>query len=81
MGDAIGDYLTDEKVDARVCYEEMLSEVESWIDYHRKYLTKAETLKELMLGNRPAQLETLLDWIDDRYFVNGLRESLTTGKG
>ena len=60
IGDAIGDYLTDEKIDARVCYEEMLAEVQSWIDYHRKFLTKAETLKELMLGNRPAQLDDLI---------------------
>ena len=60
MGEAIGDYLTDEKVDARLCYEEMLAEVQSWIEYHRKFLKKAETLKELMLGNRPAQLEDLI---------------------
>ena len=60
MGDAIGDYLTDEKTDARVCYEEMLAEVQSWIDYHRKFLKKAETLKELMLGQRPDQLDDLI---------------------
>ena len=60
MGDAIGDYLTDEKVDARECYEDMLTEVQSWIDYHRKFLKKAETLKELMLGQRPGQLDDLI---------------------
>ena len=60
MGDAIGDYLTDEKVDARACYEDMLTEVQSWIDYHRKFLKKAETLKELMLGQRPDQLDDLI---------------------
>ena len=60
MGDAIGDYLTDEKIDARTCYEDMLSEVQSWIDYHRTFLKKAETLKELMLGQRPDQLDDLI---------------------
>ena len=60
MGDAIGDYLTDEKCDSRECYEEMLAEVQGWIDYHRKFLTKAETLKEYMLGNRPADLNDLI---------------------
>ena len=60
MGEAIGDYLTDEKVDARVCYEEMLAEVQSWIDYHRKFMKKAETLKEFMLGQRPDQLDDLI---------------------
>lgn len=61
MGDAIGDYLTDEKIDARVCYEEMMEEVQSWIDYHRKFLKKAETLQQLMLGNR--EIEPLDDLI------------------
>jgi len=60
MGDAIGDYLTDEKIDARACYEDMLTEVQSWIDYHRKFLKKAETLKDLMLGQRPDQLDDLI---------------------
>ena len=60
MGDAIGDYLTDEKIDARACYEDMLTEVQSWIDYHRKFLQKAETLKELMMGQRPDQLDDLI---------------------
>ena len=60
MGDAIGDYLTDEKIDARACYEDMLTEVQSWIDYHRKVLQKAETLKELLLGQRPDQLDDLI---------------------
>ena len=58
MGDAIGDYLTDEAVSSRQIYEEMLSEVQEWIDYHRKFLTKAEHLREYLMGNRPIDLET-----------------------
>tara|TARA_A100001201_G_scaffold77605_1_gene69822 strand:+ start:85 stop:378 length:294 start_codon:yes stop_codon:yes gene_type:complete len=57
MGDAIGDYLTDEAVSSRQIYEEMLSEVQEWIDYHRKFLTKAEHLREYLMGNRPVDLE------------------------
>jgi len=53
MGDAIGDYLTDEKVDARQAYEEILSEIQHWIDYHRENLTKAENLYAFMQGERP----------------------------
>ena len=53
MGDAIGDYLTDEKVNARQAYEEILSEIQSWIDYHRENLTKAKDLYALMQGERP----------------------------
>ena len=53
MGDAIGDYLTDEAVDARQAYEEMLQEVQYWIDYHKKFLVKAQNLYALMNGERP----------------------------
>lgn len=52
MGDIITDYLSDDKVDARRCYEEMLSQVDEVIDYHKILLDKAVKLKELMLGHR-----------------------------
>ena len=53
MADAIGDYLTDEDVDARQAYEEILAEVQTWIDYHQKFLVKAQNLYAFMLGERP----------------------------
>ena len=53
MADAIGDYLTDEDVDARQAYEEILAEVQTWIDYHQKFLIKAQNLYALMQGERP----------------------------
>ena len=60
MADAIGDYLDDEEVDARRCYEEMLAEVDEIIDYHKCKLEKSRKLKNLMLGHRQD-----LDFIDD----------------
>ena len=60
MSDAISDYLDDEEVDARRCYEEMLAEVNEIIDYHKCKLEKARKLKNLMLGHRQD-----LDFIDD----------------
>jgi AcrR family transcriptional regulator len=53
MGDAIGDYLTDEDVDARQAYEEILAEIQTWIDYHQKFFVKAQNLYALMQGERP----------------------------
>ena len=53
MGDAIGDYLSDDSVDARQAYEEILSEVQAWIDYHSENLVKAQNLYALMQGERP----------------------------
>ena len=60
MGDAISDYLSDDKVDARRCYEEMLAEVDDVIEYHKTSLGKAVKLKELMLGHRD------IDFFDDK---------------
>lgn len=53
MGDAIGDYLTDEDVDARQAYEEILAEIQTWINYHQEFLVKAQNLYALMQGERP----------------------------
>jgi len=58
MSDCIGDYLNDEEVDPRQCYEEMLADIQSWIDYHENNLRRATTLKSLMMGNREIDLDT-----------------------
>jgi hypothetical protein len=52
LAEAVGDYLTCEDTDARRCYEEMLAEVDSWVEYHQKYMEKALALKRLLLGER-----------------------------
>lgn len=57
MGDSIFDYLSDEATTSRQVYEEMLSEVQVCIDYHKKFLNKAQNLYELMLGNRPPSVD------------------------
>jgi len=56
MGDAIGDYLCDEDMTAKQTYDEMLSEIQVWIDYHQKFLDKAIALKSLMMGHREIDL-------------------------
>jgi hypothetical protein len=61
MGDAIFDYLSDDSVSARNIYEDMLSEIDIIIDYHKSFLDNAVTLKELMMGHRPADLQTLME--------------------
>jgi hypothetical protein len=50
LGDVVGDYLTDEDCDARRFYEEMLSEINDWIDYHRRFAKKGENMRELMMS-------------------------------
>ena len=48
MGDAIGDYLNDEEVDARQAYEEIISEAQEWYDYHKKHMERTKELLDLL---------------------------------
>ena len=67
LDDAIADYLNDEEVDARRCYEEMLSVIDEWIDYHKSHMEKAQDLKSLMQGKRlmdPMSMQQCIKDID-----------------
>lgn len=55
LADSVSDYLTCDSTDARQCYEEILAEVDGWIDHHRKGMEKANTLKSLLMGNREVE--------------------------
>lgn len=64
MMDCLEDYMNDEDVDARQCYEDMLTCIEDNIKYHKKYLDKWNTLKGLMHGQRGMELITCVGNID-----------------
>lgn len=70
MDDAISDYLNDDKIDARRCYEEMLSVIDEWIDYHKSHMEKAQDLKSLMQGHR------LIDKMDMQQCINDINPDL-----
>jgi len=65
MQDAIDDYLQDDKVDPQQTYDEMLSCIQDVIDYHKKSLDRAVTLKSLMLGNREVSFDISQDYSYD----------------
>jgi len=73
LADIVGDYLNDENIDSRQCYEEILAEVDGWLKYHKKFYDKALKLKTLMLGHREFELDTSLDYITglktDKIFI------------
>ena len=48
LSDVIGDYLSDGTMSAEDIYNEIVSEVQSWIDYHEKELNKSIKFKELI---------------------------------
>lgn len=57
LADSVSDYLSCESTDARQCYEDILAEVGSWIDHHRKGMEKATALKELLMGHRDVSMD------------------------
>ena len=56
LQDSIDEYLQDDEVDSRRAYEEILSCVEDVVNYHKKQLDKAVSLKSLMMGHREVDL-------------------------
>lgn len=71
MRECVDDYLMDDDLDARACYENMLMAVQETIDYHRKELDKASELYDLMQGHRP------IDAFDDAYGHLAAQQNVT----
>lgn len=53
LGDVIGDYLTDEDTTSAEFYVELKQEIQAWIDYHQKFLRKAQDVQALVNGHLP----------------------------
>ena len=67
MQDAIDDYLQDDKVPARQAYEEMLSCINDVIKYHEQAYCRASSLRDLMMGHREVDLNSIGKNIPERY--------------
>jgi len=48
LGDVVTDYITDEQVTAAEFYFDLKAEVQSWIDYHKKEMKRAEEFMKLI---------------------------------
>lgn len=48
LADVIADYITDEEVTPAEFYFDLKAEVQTWIDYHRKELKRAEEIMKLI---------------------------------
>ena len=48
LSDVIGDYLSDGTMSAKDIYNEIVSEVQSYIDYHQNELNKSIKFRELI---------------------------------
>ena len=67
MQDAIDDYLNDDKVSSRQAYEEMLSCIDDVIKYHEQAYCRARGLRDLMMGHREVDLESIGKNVPERY--------------
>ena len=67
MQDAIDDYLNDEKVSSRQAYEEMLSCIDDVIKYHEQAYCRARGLRDLMMGHREVDLDSIGKKVPERY--------------
>lgn len=63
MQDAIDDYLQDDRVDIQQIYDDIMYCLQDVIDYHKRGMDRALTLKNLMMGNRT------VDFVDDPVLV------------
>jgi hypothetical protein len=45
LADIVGDYLNDESTTASQFYDDMISEVEGWVSYYKKFYEKSSALK------------------------------------
>tara|TARA_B100002019_G_scaffold200184_1_gene173520 strand:+ start:2716 stop:2967 length:252 start_codon:yes stop_codon:yes gene_type:complete len=57
LGDVLLDYL-DHEISPRKLYEELISETDDMINYHKDKQEKYEQFRELILGNRPVDLDS-----------------------
>ena len=67
MQDAIDDYLNDDKVSARQAYEEMLSCIDDVVKYHEQAYCRARGLRDLMMGHREVDLDSIGKNVPERY--------------
>jgi hypothetical protein len=53
LTDIVGDYITDEDTSAEQFFNDLVHEIDTWSDYHQKYLEKCKLLKKMVNGHRP----------------------------
>ena len=54
LSDVIGDYLESE-TNAVSAYEDIITELDTWIKYHQEQLEKSKRLRDLLMGGRSAE--------------------------
>ena len=48
LADIIGDYITDENTSVETFYNDLISEINIWVEYYQKYLNKSTQIKNML---------------------------------
>ena len=51
LGDCVSDYLTDEEITPQQFYQDLLAELDDWVQYHQKAQQKYADVMDLVTGN------------------------------
>lgn len=52
LGDVISDYLNDEDKTAKEFYDDLVNELDDWIQYHQRFAEKYKAAKMMINGHR-----------------------------
>ena len=52
LGDVISDYLNDDDKTAKEFYDDLVKEMDDWIQYHERFAEKYKTAKKMINGHR-----------------------------
>ena len=52
LGDVISDYLSDEDKTAKEFYDDLITELDDWIQYHQRFAEKYKAAKMMINGHR-----------------------------
>lgn len=67
LGDVISDYLSDEDKTAKDFYDDLITELDDWIQYHQRFAEKYKSAKMMINGHRK---NTMLDLNENIQFTN-----------
>ena len=82
LGDVISDYLNDDDKTAKEFYDDLISEIDDWIQYHQRFAEKYKEAKKMINGHRKStvlELDTITDY--PQYTVKPLNEDAWAGSG
>lgn len=57
LADLVSEYLNEDDTTPQEFYDELIEEVDSWIDYNKKQMNKAVDAKSLLMGYKKIDID------------------------